>query len=117
MYSSVVAPEGRPARSVRNTELGRDHGIGPVRGDGYPGSSARLAAGLATDSKPVTSACSLMRQNLQRLLDHGYSAGVMRDDIDAQELLIMVSAVAGTVGASPRQFRFVNVILSGLIPE
>jgi hypothetical protein len=38
----------------------------------------------------------LMRQNLQRLLDHGYSARVMRDDIDAQELLIMVSAVTGT---------------------
>lgn len=88
-----------------------------MRGDGYPGSGAGLAARLATDSEPVTSACSLMRQNLQRLLDQGYSARVMRDDIDAQELLIMVSAVAGAAGASPRQFRFGDVILSGLIPK
>jgi AcrR family transcriptional regulator len=83
----------------------------------YPGSGAGIAARLAADSEPVTSACSLMRQNLQRLLDQGYRARVMRDDIDAQELLIMVSAVTGTVGASPRQSRFVDVILSGLTPK
>jgi hypothetical protein len=41
----------------------------------------------------------------------------MRDDIDAQELLIMVSAVTGTVGAGPRQSRFVDVVLSGLTPK
>jgi AcrR family transcriptional regulator len=83
----------------------------------YPGSGAGIAARLAADSEPVTSACSLMRQNLQRLLDRGYGASVMRDDIDALELLIMVSAVTGTVGTGPRQSRFVDVVLSGLNPK
>jgi AcrR family transcriptional regulator len=86
----------------------------------YPGADTGIAARLAADSEPVTSACSLMRQNLQRLLEQGRRAGVMRDDVDAQELLILVSAVTGAARNSPgaqapdRESRFVDVVLSGL---
>lgn len=86
----------------------------------YPGSSAGIAARLAADSEPVTSACALMRQNLQRLLARGRRVGVVREDVDAQEVLILVSAVTGAARTSPgsqaadRESRFVDVVLSGL---
>jgi AcrR family transcriptional regulator len=86
----------------------------------YPGAGAGIAARLAADSEPVTSACSLMRHNLQQLLQRGHQAGVTRDDVDAQELLILVSAVTGAARTSPgpqastRESRFVDVVLSGL---
>jgi AcrR family transcriptional regulator len=89
-------------------------------GQEYPGSGAGIAARLAADSEPVTSACAQMRQNLQRLLDRGRQAGVVRDDVDAQELLILISAVTGAARTSPgaqaaaREARFVDVVLAGL---
>jgi hypothetical protein len=58
-----------------------------------------------------------MRQNLQQLLDHGYCADAMGNDIDAQDLLIMVSALTGTVDAGSRQSRFVDILLTGLTPK
>lgn len=88
--------------------------------EGYPGSGAGIAARLAAESEPVTSACSQMRQNFQRLLDRGVQAGVVRDDLDAREVLILVSAVTGAARTSPgaraaeRESRFVDVVLAGL---
>jgi hypothetical protein len=89
-------------------------------GHEYPGSGPGIAARLATDSEPVTSACASMRASLQHLLERGYRGGLTRDDIDAQEVLILISAVTGAARTSPdpqatsRESRFVDVILAGL---
>jgi AcrR family transcriptional regulator len=86
----------------------------------YPGSGSGIAARLAADSEPVTAACASMRGNLQRLIDRGDRVGAIRDDVDAQEVLILVSAVTGAARTSPgaqaatREERFVDVVLAGL---
>jgi AcrR family transcriptional regulator len=91
-------------------------------GHEYPGSGAGIAARLAAESEPVTDACSLMRKNFQQLLGRGYDAGVTRTDIDAQEVLILISAVTGAARTSPvpqaatRESRFVDVVLAGIEP-
>lgn len=89
-------------------------------GQEFPGSGAGIAAHLAAGCEPVTSACALMRHNLQRLLERGHRVGAVRADVDAQEMIILVSAVIGAARTSPgsqaadRESRFVDVVLSGL---
>lgn len=74
----------------------------------------------AKDAEPLKAACASMRQSLQRLLERGRCTDVIRDDIDAQEVLILISAVTGAARtssgsqAASRESRFVDVVLAGL---
>lgn len=68
----------------------------------------------------MTSPGALMRQALERLLERGRRARVACEDVDAQDMLIVVSAVTRAARTSPgsqaadRESRFVDVVLSGL---
>jgi AcrR family transcriptional regulator len=82
------------------------------------GLSSSLIAGLGKDSELMTSCWTAMHDTADRLLGHAQQAGVLRDDISADDVLRLVHGVVVTTERSPEQTdRLLSLMFDGLRPR
>ena len=80
----------------------------------YSGLSAQVAAGLADDESPVAQACAPMKRSFSRLLRRAQHTGLVRRDVTAHQLLMLISALPKDRGTRKTASAYLQVVLDGL---
>lgn len=81
----------------------------------YRGLGQALAESLSDGDAPVDGECDRMCESFLSLLERGWDAGVVRRELSARSILVLVSAAIGVAGNDePRAQATLRVILDGL---
>ncbi len=82
------------------------------------GLSGALIAGLGRDSELISGCWMAMRDTADRLLAHAQQAGVVRDDISAEDVLRLAHGIVVTTEQAPEQTdRLLSLVFDGLRPR
>ena len=82
------------------------------------GLSSALIATLGRDSELISSCWMAMRDTADRLLAHAQEAGMVRDDISAEDVLRLAHGIVVTTEHAPEQTdRLLSLVFEGLRPR